>query len=229
MRSAGRRVLVCDIMSSPVVTVSTDAPLKQVIGTLLEHSIAAAPVVDADGRLEGIITEADLLSRPAYGQGRSRPLRLVAEYFAGNDPQWLRKAEGLVARDVMTHAVATIRSSADIHTAARRLLEHRVKSLVVTDDAGDIVGIVARRDVLGFYAPADDKVVTAVDRILHDSRWVPEGIDVTARVHAGIVTLEGSVLHPSDRRVVDAAVRALPGVVDVVDRLAAREPEPSSP
>lgn len=106
---------VRDVMSSPVVTVTADAPLKDVITTLLDHTITGAPVVDAEGRLEGIITEADLLSRPAYGPGRSRPLRLVAEYFAGVDPQWLRKAEGLTARDVMTHAVATIRPSADIH------------------------------------------------------------------------------------------------------------------
>lgn len=103
-----------------------------------------------------------------------------------------------------------------------------MKALVVTDDAGGIVGIVARRDVLGCYAPPDEEVATAVDRVLHDVRWVPETIDVTSHVVAGIVTLDGSVLHPSDRRVVDAAVRALPGVVDVVDRLSAREPEPSA-
>jgi CBS domain-containing protein len=219
---------VRDVMSSPVVTVTADAPLKDVITTLLDHAITAAPVVDAGGRLVGIVTEADLLSRPAYGPGRGRPLHLLAGYFAGTDPQWLRKAEGLTARDVMTHAVATTRPSTDIHSAARQLLEQRIKSLVVTDATGAVVGIVARRDVLGCYAPPDEEVATAVERVLHDLSWVPETIDVSARIEAGIVTLEGSVLHPSDRRVVDAAVRALPGVVEVVDHLSAREHEPTA-
>jgi CBS-domain-containing membrane protein len=221
------RLRVRDVMSAPVITVREDAPLKQVITTLLDHSITAAPVVDAEGELVGIVTEADLLSRPAYGPGRSRPLQLVAQYFMGIDPQWPRKAEGLTAKDVMTHAVVTVSPRADVHDAARRMLEQGIKSIVVVDDSRKIVGIVARRDVLSSFAPPDEQVVVAVDRVLHDIRWVPESIDVEAKVAAGIVTLDGSVLHPSDRKVVDAAVRAVPGVVDVVDRLGAREPEPT--
>ena len=221
------RTRVRDVMSAPVVTVPVDAPLKQVITVLLDHGITAAPVLDADGELVGIVTEADLLSRPAYGPGRSRPLQLVAQYFAGVDPQWPRKAEGLTAGDVMTTPVVTTHPSTDVHAAARHLLEHRVKSLVVVDDDGDVVGIVARRDVLRSFAPTDEEVAAAVERVLHDVRWVPESIEVESKVADGIVILDGSVLHPSDRRVVDAAIRAVPGVIDVVDRLAAREPDPT--
>jgi CBS domain-containing protein len=221
------RLRVSDVMSAPVVTVPGHAPLKEVINVLLDHAITAAPVVDGEGHLVGIVTEADLLSRPAYGPGRSRPLRLIAQYLAGIDPQWPRRADGLRAADVMTHAVVTISPATDIHVAARRMLEHGVKSLVVVDGAGEIVGIVARRDVLSSFAPPDEVVAVTVDRVLHDVRWVPESIDVQPKVSAGIVTLDGTVLHPSDRRVVDAAVRAVPGVIDVVDRLGAREPEPA--
>lgn len=228
MTRAGARKRVRDVMTSAVITVAAEAPLKDVITTLLDNAITGAPVVDAEGRLVGIVSEADLLSRPAYGPGRSRPLRLIAEYFAGTDPQWLRKAEGLRARDVMTQAVATIPAAADVHTAARRMLGEGVKSLVVTEEAGRIAGIISRRDVLSCYAPPDREVVDAIDQVLRDAAWVPESIEVTTQVEAGIVTLDGTVLHPSDRRVVAAAVRAVPGVIDVIDRLTAREPEPSA-
>ena len=55
----------CDVMSSPVVSVPPDAPLKEVAATLVEHGINAVPVVGAGDRLIGIVSEADLLSRTA--------------------------------------------------------------------------------------------------------------------------------------------------------------------
>jgi osmotically-inducible protein OsmY len=61
---------------------------------------------------------------------------------------------------------------------------------------------------------------------MDDAMRVPEEIDVQYSVEHGVVRLEGSVLHPSDRRVVEEAVRELPGVVDLDSRLVAREPEP---
>jgi CBS-domain-containing membrane protein len=74
-----------DVMSSPVVTVSPDTPLKDVAATLVERGINAVPVVDGDDRLVGIVSEADLLPleatpargpfRPARRPGRDRPRR----------------------------------------------------------------------------------------------------------------------------------------------------------
>jgi CBS domain-containing protein len=53
---------ICEVMSSPVVTVQPDTQLKNVAATLVEHGINAVPVVDAGDRLVGIISEADLLT-----------------------------------------------------------------------------------------------------------------------------------------------------------------------
>ena len=78
-----------DIMSSPVVTVARDTPLKRVAEILLEHDISAVPVVDAAGEIVGIASVADLISleaepktelhllkrRPALGRSRRRPER----------------------------------------------------------------------------------------------------------------------------------------------------------
>ena len=55
---------ICEVMSSPVVTVQPDTQLKNVAATLVEHGINAAPVLDARDRLVGIVSEAD---RPRLG------------------------------------------------------------------------------------------------------------------------------------------------------------------
>ena len=61
---------ICEVMSSPVVTVQPDTQLKDVAATLVEHGINAAPVIDASDRLVGIVSEADLLSlEPPPGPG----------------------------------------------------------------------------------------------------------------------------------------------------------------
>ena len=61
-----------EVMSSPVVTVPPDAPLKEVAAILVERGINAVPVVDGEGRLVGIVSEADLLPLEAAPGPRSR-------------------------------------------------------------------------------------------------------------------------------------------------------------
>src|SRR5690349_8873104 len=56
-----RHAVAREIMSSPVITVSPDTPFREVVATMLQHSISGLPVVDDKGRLLGIVTEADLL------------------------------------------------------------------------------------------------------------------------------------------------------------------------
>ncbi|MBI2169130.1 MAG: CBS domain-containing protein [Actinobacteria bacterium] len=217
---------VRDVMTSDVVSVAPDTPFKEVVSALLRRGISATPVLDAERRVVGIITEADLMAREVYDGRRRRPLRLIAEYFSGRDPGWLRRSEALVARELMTRAVHTVEPEADVRQAARRMLEENIKRLVVVDHSGRLIGIVTRADVLRlFYAP-DSAVVEAVAELLADEWRVPDGIDVDYSVLDGIVRLEGSVHFPSDRTVVEHMVQGLPGVVGIDSRLVAREPEP---
>lgn len=220
------RLHVADVMSSPPVTVGPDATFKEIVEVLLEHDISAVPVIDDQGRPVGVVAEADLLSREAYEPERARPLQLVAGYFRGEDPQWLRKASGATARDVMTSSVHTARATWTVREAARRLLEVRVHRLVVVDSAGRAVGVVSRQDVLRQFAGSDIEITTAVRAVLDNVRFVPEDAHVDFTVCDGIVELTGDVHHPSDRAVVTHAVAAVPGVVGVASQLTAREPEP---
>lgn len=217
---------VGDVMTTELVTARPGDPLKDVAAKLVEAGVSALPVVDEAGRLAGIVTEADVVSKGAYGGPRRRALQLLVDYFAGRDPQWVRKAAGWTAADVMTRQVVTAAPEEDVRVAARRMLEARVKRLVVVED-GRPVGIVSRRDILRLFVRPDPEVAADVEAVLRDIRRVPEDIDVAAEVEAGLVRLRGTVRHPSDATVVEHAVAGVPGVIGVERHLVAREPEPT--
>jgi CBS domain-containing protein len=219
-------VRVRDVMTARLVTARPDEPLKDVAARMVEAGVSALPVVDEAGRLVGIVTEADVISKEAYGGPRRRALQLVLDYFAGRDPQWLRKAAGWTAADVMTRQVVTAEPDEDLRAAARRMLEVGVKRLVVVDGERP-VGIVSRRDLMRVFARPDEQVAADVAAVLRDIRRVPEDIEVTADVESGRVRLRGTVAHPSDARVVEHAVAGVPGVIGVESHLQAREPEPT--
>jgi CBS domain-containing protein len=216
---------VRDVMSSPAVTVGPAATFGEVVDRLLAHDISGLPVVDDGGRLLGMITEADLVSKEAYGYRRRRALGLVAEYLRGHDPQWVRKGAARTARDLMTAAPAAASPDEDLATAARRMLELRHKRLPVVE-AGRVVGVVARHDLLKPLHRSDAELAGEVEALLGDVRRAPDSHGVSVAVHDGVVTLEGTALRPSDIAVIDAVVGHVPGVVGVDDRIVALEPEP---
>lgn len=143
-------IRVADVMTTDVVTVGPDATYGEIVDRLLAHDISGLPVIDHSGRLVGVVTEADLVSREAYGPERRRPLGLLFDYLRDRDPAWVRKASGATARELMTRVVITAAPDDDLATAARRMLEGGHKRLPVVA-AGRLVGIVSRRDLL---APA---------------------------------------------------------------------------
>lgn len=144
---------VRDVMTADVVTVGPTASFAEVVDCLLSHEISGLPVVDNGGRLLGIVTEADLVSKEAYGQRRRRALGLLADYFRGRDPQWVRKSAGLTAHELMTVVPDTAAPDEDIAEAARRMLERHHKRLPVVDEDGRVVAIVSRHDLLRGLAP----------------------------------------------------------------------------
>jgi CBS domain-containing protein len=141
-------VHVRDVMTTDVVTVGSDATFGEMVDRLLSHDVSGLPVIDADGMLLGIVTEADLVSREAYGPERRRPLGLAVDYLRGRDPAWVRKASATTAREVMTTVVTTASPDDELRVAARRMLESGYKRLPGVAADGRLVGIVSRRDVL---------------------------------------------------------------------------------
>jgi CBS domain-containing protein len=136
-----------DVMTSDVVSVRPDMPVKQVAKILLEHGISAAPVIDEYGALVGIVSEGDLISRGDVEREARRDwwLALMAEgdkmAFTGAEYRDRR------ASDLMTAPVLAIPPDADLAEIARLLTTYRIKRLPVVRD-GQVVGIVSRADLL---------------------------------------------------------------------------------
>ena len=145
-----------DLMTSSVLTVTLDTPVRRIAELLLEHGISAVPVVEDDGSAVGIISETDLVARSG-GQGPSRQswcVRLLAgRAEAAGD--FLRGVDAArTARDVMSAPLVTVAEHAEVGEIVRLLTQHRIKRLPVVR-GGRIVGIVSRADLLRALAGAE--------------------------------------------------------------------------
>lgn len=205
-----------DVMTSPVITVDPQTPVKEVARLLLTHHISGVPVV-SEGKLVGIVTEADLLYKERPDTEEGGLLRLLRR---GQVAEAERKAEGLVARDVMTSPVVTITESTPLREVAALMARRQINRVPVV--RGDqVVGIVSRADVLRALVRADDELKEAVRRALLEELWIdPSGLRI--EVHEGVVTLEGEVDRRSDKELAERWVSTIDGVIRVESHLTYR-------
>lgn len=141
---------VAEWMSSPAVVVRPETPVGQVAQLMLERHFRALPVVEADGKLVGIVADADLIAKhaqphfPLYIQFLEARIYLQGP---GKTEAELAKAAGRTARDLMSSDVITVEASADISQAATLMFDNGVACLPVLD-GGQIAGVITRSDLL---------------------------------------------------------------------------------
>jgi CBS domain-containing protein len=123
-----------DVMSHPVITVRPHVPARAAAALLVSHGFTAAPVVDAEGRVRGIITESDLL------RGRIGPDGRVLD----TDPE-------PTAAELMGPPPPPVAPDADLADVAAVMLGEGARSVPILEH-GRLVGIVTRRDVLRMVA-----------------------------------------------------------------------------
>ena len=215
---------VRDVMTTSLITVGPGAPFKEVAERMLDGNVSGIPVVDEEGFLLGLVTEADLVSKPAFGHRRHRSLVALVDLLTG-DARWAAKATALTAGEMMTTAVITASPNEGIEAVAQRMLERGVKRLPVLD-GGCLVGIISRRDLLRSFHRSDADITAELTRKLLSAHYAPEDHTVTGKVENGVVTLEGTVRVDNDLPVVEGLARNIPGVVHVVNRAGFRELAP---
>ncbi len=120
-----------DIMSRKLVTFTQEMEISAAIRTLLKNKISGAPVVDAQGRLAGMLSELDCLRILSAGE------------FYSDD----HREEGHVG-DYMSRDCLTIEPGVDLYALAQTFQTHAVRRLPVVEN-GTLIGQVSRRDVLG--------------------------------------------------------------------------------
>lgn len=227
-------MLADEIMTADVVTVSADTAVSEIAALLLERRISAVPVVDAEGRVIGIVSEGDLMRRPesdTESRTGSWWLNLFAdsETLAGE----YTKSHGLLASDVMTRDVVTVSTDTPVAEIAQTLEEHHIKRVPVIDDAR-LVGIVSRANLLhglaSRKAPAPVSVGTTdrtireeILRSLKGQRWA-ELTFANVTVEDGNVHLWGMAQSDAQIRALEVAVAEIQGVVAVENHMNRIEP-----
>jgi len=138
---------VVEIMERQVPTVAETAPLADLVGKLLDSDAKRVLVLDAAGKLAGIVTDTDLVARIDPDQ---RPGLLTALRSRWNKDarRQMQRAYGQRAADVMTTPVVTVRDTTSVIDALIITVDRHVKRLPVVDADGRLVGIVSRPALL---------------------------------------------------------------------------------
>jgi CBS domain-containing protein len=205
--------IVSDVMTHTVVAVGREAPFKEIVRTLEQWKVSALPVLAGEGRVIGVVSEADLL--PKEGFRDSDPARLAQL----RDLPGLAKAGAVSADELMTTPALTVHASATLAEAARIMTHKRVKRLPVVDEEGRLEGIVSRADLLKVFLRPDEEIEDEVRREVVAHLFPAPGQQVAVSVSEGVVTLSG---HVRDAVLIPAAarlIRAVEGVVDFDNQL----------
>jgi CBS domain-containing protein len=187
---------VRDVMSTRLIAVRPEEPLKELARILVRNRIGGVPVTDADGHVLGIVSETDL--QPTREGAPGRPIRTAA--------------------DVMTRPVITLTEEDTVTQAARVLQRHRVKRAPVLRQ-GVVVGMITRSDLLRPYLRTDSEIRADVEELLFADGLglIPDRLDVL--VEGGIVRLQGVVRDGRQQVLTLRLARGVEGVIDVVDDL----------
>lgn len=140
----GRELLVKDVMTKDVITVTKYESIMAVADILADKNISGLPVVDKERKVLGIITQADILS--IVGVGREHTFRDLLKYMLG-EPLPARRMGDIVG-DIMTTQVVTIKPDAYIADAVRIMDDKKIRRLTVADDSSTLLGIITRADIL---------------------------------------------------------------------------------
>lgn len=206
-----QRLSVSDVMTRDVMTVREDDGYKDIVGTLVRRGVDAAPVLDQQGRVLGVVAAADLLHKAEFvgvssgllGRHQARLARV--------------KASARVARELMTAPAVTTRATTALSEAAALLESTGLNLLPVVDDAGCLLGTLSPVDLLRIYLVDDaalrDEIVQRILVAILDQ----DAAAVVVEVERGIVTLSGTVDRRSTANLIVQLVETVAGVVNVCD------------
>jgi CBS domain-containing protein len=214
------------IMTPQVITIGADAGIAEAVNTMLRHHISGLPVVDAAGRLVGIISEGDFIRRAEIGTERQRGRWLRCLVGTRQIAADFVRAHGRKVGDLMTPDPLTVTEDTPLDRIVQIMESNNVRRLPVL--RGDqLVGIVTRSDFLATLAEiagkvsgpseGDDQIRNQMMAMIGQANWRPCRLKVTAR--DGIVSVSGVVKGATARRATIVAAENVAGVRRVLDNL----------
>jgi CBS domain-containing protein len=220
-----------EIMTRQVITIGADASIVDAADIMLRHHISGLPVVDAAGRLVGIISEGDFIRRAETGTERKRGRWLTFLVSADRIAAEFMHAHGRKVGEIMTPNPVTASEDTPLDRIVQIMESRNIKRLpVVRDDR--LVGMITRSDFLSHVAALarqassasadDDRMREAVIAAIGQAPWRPCRLKVIA--YGGIVSLNGVVKSDNARRAAIVAAENAPGVTTVLDNLSLYPP-----
>lgn len=201
--------IVSDVMTCTVAAIGRGAPFKEIVRIMRDWRVSALPVLEGEGRVAGVVSEADLLPKEEFRDSdpdRNTQLRRLSD---------LAKAGAVTAGELMTSPAVTVQADATLARAARTMAHAKVKRLPVVDELGMLQGIVSRADLLKVFLREDDDIAREVRREVVSSLFPASGSGVRVAVRDGVVTFGGRIRDTSLVPVAARLARAVEGVVDV--------------
>jgi len=230
-----------DVMSDGLISVAAEATVFEAASLLVNAQVSAMPVVDEEGRMIGIVSEADLLDRGATEGNphyRAGLLRELADQITSAGA--FVRANSRRVTDVMTKPVVCVEEDTPLDDIARLMVDTGVKRVPVRRGSA-VVGIVSRIDLVRalisrqsgnqaspvacFPMHADDRLRSDVESAVRGRSWsLAQRADVV--VQDGVAHLWGVV--PSDlvRQAYRVAAENVPGVKAVQSHMHVVPPSP---
>ncbi|MEU9480544.1 CBS domain-containing protein [Streptomyces sp. NPDC048191] len=205
----GTHLIVSDVMTRTVAVVGRRAPFKEIVDLMDDWRVSALPVIEGEGRVVGVVSEADLLPKEEL---RDDP---DAGCLQLRRPVDVAKADARTAGDLMSSPAVTVRADATLAEAARLMAREGVKRLPVVEDTGLLAGVVSRADLLKVFLRDDEAIAEEVRREIASSLFAPPASAVRVEVNDGVVTLTGRIRDTALVPVAARLIRAVEGVVGV--------------
>jgi CBS domain-containing protein len=214
------------IMTRPVITVTPETTIVEAANTMLQRHISGLPVVDAAGKLVGIISEGDFIRRSEIGTQRKRGRFLRFILGPGKEATDFVHEHGRKIAEIMTPEPLSISEDTDLEEIVELMEKNNVKRLPVT--RGDkVVGVVSRSNLLQAVASLarqipdptadDDHIRNRIINSLEKKDWCPFGLSVIVR--DGIVHITGVITEERSRQATIVAAENVTGVRKVHDHL----------
>jgi CBS domain-containing protein len=216
-----------DVMVANVVTVGPEARVSDVAETLLKNRISAVPVVDAAGKIIGVVSEGDLLHRAESDTEVRRSWWLNALSSKESIAADFVRSHSQRVTDVMTKRVITASPETPLHEIAHLLEKNGIKRVPIVKD-GKLVGIVSRANLLQALAslkrvetgktPDDAGIRERIISELNRQAWARPSL-INVIVQDGTVELWGIVDSKSEKEAIRVIAETAPGSRAVKDNL----------
>jgi CBS domain-containing membrane protein len=144
-------VSVKEVMTRNVATVAPETPLRAVAEVMSQRKVSGVPVIDADGKVVGVVSNKDFLAHMGTGEAKTL-MDLVAECLRGSGCV-ATPIRQKYASDIMSSPPITIDQDRSVIEAADLLIQKSINRLPVVDPGGKLVGILARADIVRSSSP----------------------------------------------------------------------------